>query len=106
MIFEAGGREVQQQGTATSPTSSSRSRPAKTFDLRQRPSSTVMQLVHTEVVTRDPWSLGIGDEYQAVVRLWCGACSAEDHRDIIFCEPPHELGRNGPPIGWLMGPDA
>ena len=24
--------------------------------------------------------------------LWCGTCSAEDHRDSRFYEPPHQVG--------------
>ena len=28
------------------------------------------------------------------VTLWCGTCSAEDHRDTRFYEPPHEVGHN------------
>jgi len=34
------------------------------------------------------------------VTLWRGACSAEDHRDTRFYEPPHEVGHNRPLSGW------
>jgi hypothetical protein len=40
------------------------------------------------------------------VALSCGACSAEDHRDTIFYEPPHEVGHNGLPNDWVMQPDV
>lgn len=40
------------------------------------------------------------------VTLWCGACSAEDHRDTRFYEPPHEAGHNHPLSGWVTRPDA
>jgi hypothetical protein len=40
------------------------------------------------------------------VTLWCGACSAEDHRDTRFYEPPHEVDRNRPLSGWMTRPDA
>jgi hypothetical protein len=42
---------VQQQGAATAPTSSDLSRPAKASHLHQRPSVTVVRLVHTEEIT-------------------------------------------------------
>ena len=38
--------------------------------------------------------------------LWCGTCSAEDHRDTRFYEPPHEVGHNRPLSGWMTRPDA
>ena len=41
---------MQQQSAATAATSSDLSRPAKTSDLHQRPSTTSMRLVHTEEV--------------------------------------------------------
>jgi hypothetical protein len=34
------------------------------------------------------------------VTLGRGACSAEDHRDTRFYEPPHEVGHNRPLSGW------
>ena len=40
------------------------------------------------------------------VTLWCEACSAEDHRDTRFYEPPHQVGHNRPLSGWAMRPDA
>jgi hypothetical protein len=38
--------------------------------------------------------------------LWCGTCSAEDHRDTRFYEPPHQAGYRGPVSGWMTQPDA
>ncbi len=38
--------------------------------------------------------------------LWCGTCSAEDHRDTRFYEPPHQVGYSGPVSGWMTRPDA
>jgi hypothetical protein len=38
--------------------------------------------------------------------LWCGACSAEDHRDTRYYELPHEVGHNRPLNGWVRQPDA
>ena len=38
--------------------------------------------------------------------LWCGTCSAEDHRDTRFYEPPHQVGYGGPVSGWMTQPDA
>jgi len=38
--------------------------------------------------------------------LWCGTCSAEDHRDTRFYEPPHQVGYSGPVSGWMTQPDA
>ena len=40
------------------------------------------------------------------VTLWCGTCSAEDHRDTRFYEPPHQVGHNRPLSGWMTQPDA
>ena len=40
------------------------------------------------------------------VTLWCGTCSAEDHRDTRFYEPPHQVGHNRPLSGWVTRPDA
>ncbi len=40
------------------------------------------------------------------VTLWCGTCSAEDHRDTRFYEPPHQVGHNRPLSGWATRPDA
>ena len=36
----------------------------------------------------------------------CGTCSAEDHRDATFDEPPHQVGHNRPLSGWVTRPDA
>jgi hypothetical protein len=33
-------------------------------------------------------------------------CSAEDHRDTRFYEPPHQAGYSGPVTGWMIQPDA
>ena len=33
--------------------------------------------------------------------LWCGRCSAEDHRDTRFYEPPHQVSYSGPVSGWM-----
>ena len=38
--------------------------------------------------------------------LWCGMCSAEDHRDTRFYEPPHQVGYSGPVSGWMTRTDA
>jgi len=38
--------------------------------------------------------------------LWCGTCSAEDHRDTRFYEPPHQVGYSGPVSGWMTQPDT
>ena len=38
--------------------------------------------------------------------LRCGACSAEDHRDTRFYEPPHQISHNRPLSGWATRPDA
>ena len=38
--------------------------------------------------------------------LWCGRCSAEDHRDTRFYEPPHQVSYSGPVSGWMTRPDA
>ena len=38
--------------------------------------------------------------------LWCGTCSAEDHRDTRFYEPPHQVSYSGPVSGWMTRPDA
>jgi hypothetical protein len=38
--------------------------------------------------------------------LWCGRCSAEDHRDTRFYEPPHQVSYSGPVSGWMTQPDA
>jgi hypothetical protein len=38
--------------------------------------------------------------------LWCGTCSAEDHRDARFYEPPHQAGCSGPVSGWMTRLDA
>lgn len=38
--------------------------------------------------------------------LWCGTCSAEDHRDTRFYEPPHQVKYSGPVSGWMTQPDA
>jgi hypothetical protein len=38
--------------------------------------------------------------------VWCGTCSAEDHRDTRFYEPPHEVGHNCPLSGSVTRPDA
>jgi hypothetical protein len=43
--------QAQQEGTATLPTDIDLIRPVQAFELRQRPRSTSMQLVHTEEVT-------------------------------------------------------
>ena len=40
------------------------------------------------------------------VTLWCGTCSAGDHRDTRFYEPPHQVGYNRPLSGWATRPDA
>ena len=40
------------------------------------------------------------------VTLWCGTCSAEDHRDTRFYEPPHHVGHNRPLSGWATRPDV
>ncbi len=40
------------------------------------------------------------------VTPWCGTCSAEDHRDTRFYEPPHEVGHNPPLSGWMTWPEA
>lgn len=37
--------------------------------------------------------------------LWCGTCSAEDHRDSTFYEPPHDTGHR-PLSGWATRPNA
>src|SRR6266568_3208583 len=47
-----------------------------------------------------------GDRGMGHITLWCGACSAEDHRDTVFYEPPHELGHDDLPRGWMTRPDA
>jgi hypothetical protein len=39
------------------------------------------------------------------VTLRCGMCSDQDHRDTVFCEPPHDLGHR-PVSGWMTRPDA
>ena len=44
-------REVQQQSAATAPHDTDPIRPPKSSDLRQRPLTTSMRLVHTEEVT-------------------------------------------------------
>lgn len=36
----------------------------------------------------------------------CGTCSAEDHRDTTYYEPPHQVGHNRPLSGWVTRPDA
>ena len=36
----------------------------------------------------------------------CGTCSAEDHRDTTFYEPPHQADHNRPLSGWVTRPDA
>jgi hypothetical protein len=38
--------------------------------------------------------------------LWCGTCSAEDHRDTRFYEPPHQVSYSGPVSGWMTRPDG
>jgi hypothetical protein len=38
--------------------------------------------------------------------LWCGRCSAGDHRDTRFYEPPHQVSYSGPVSGWMTRPDA
>src|SRR5258708_40082488 len=38
--------------------------------------------------------------------LWCGTCSAEDHLDTRFYEPPHQVSYSGPVSGWMTQPDA
>jgi hypothetical protein len=38
--------------------------------------------------------------------LWCGTCSAEDHRDTRFYEPPHQVSYSGPVSGWMTRPDV
>src|SRR6266436_10391461 len=43
--------QVQQESTATLPTDIDLIRPVQASDLRQRPRSTSLQLVHTEVIT-------------------------------------------------------
>ena len=43
-------RWVQQMSTATYPPGTDLMRPKQALDLRQRPASTSMQLVHTEVI--------------------------------------------------------
>jgi hypothetical protein len=40
------------------------------------------------------------------VTLWCGTCSAEDHRDTRFYEPPHQVSYSGPVSGWMTRPDG
>jgi hypothetical protein len=50
--------------------------------------------------SREP---GPGDGH---LTLWCGTCSAQDHRDTRFCEPPHQVGYNGPVSGWMTQPDV
>src|SRR6266436_5844860 len=48
---------VQQESTATLPTSTDLIRPAQACDLHQRPSLTAMRLVHTEeVASRGRWA--------------------------------------------------
>ena len=46
--------QVQQESTATLPTDIDLIRPVQASDLRQRPRSTSLQLVHTEVITSHP----------------------------------------------------
>jgi hypothetical protein len=38
--------------------------------------------------------------------VWCGTCSAEDHRDATYYEPPHQVSHNRPLSGWVTKPDA
>src|SRR5580704_16225412 len=38
--------------------------------------------------------------------LWCGTCSAQDHRDTRFYEPPHEVGHHHPLSGRVTGSHA
>jgi hypothetical protein len=38
--------------------------------------------------------------------VWCGTCSAENHRDATFYEPPHQVGHSRPLSGWVTRPDA
>jgi len=38
--------------------------------------------------------------------LWCGMCTAGDHWDTRFYEPPHQAGHSGPVSGWMTQPDA
>jgi hypothetical protein len=38
--------------------------------------------------------------------VWCGTCSAEDHRDVTFYEPPHQVGHSRPLSGWVTRPVA
>lgn len=47
-------RGEQQESTATWPSRIDLTRPARAYDLHQRPTSTGMQLVHTEGVARHP----------------------------------------------------
>jgi len=35
-----------------------------------------------------------------------GACSAEDHRDTMFYEAPHQVGHDGLLSGWVMRPET
>src|SRR5258708_31162580 len=43
--------QIQQENTATRPTDIDLIRPVQAFDLRQRPRSTSLQLVHTEALS-------------------------------------------------------
>ena len=38
--------------------------------------------------------------------VWCGTCSAEDHRDTTFYEPPHQVGHSHTLSGWVTRPDV
>src|SRR5690348_10798916 len=35
-----------------------------------------------------------------------GTCSAKDHRDTRFYEPPHQISYSGPVSGWMTRPDT
>jgi hypothetical protein len=90
-------RAVQQTNTATSSAKTDLMRPTQTDDLRQRPASTFLPLVHTEVVDGQLFR-ATGARYQSVSRLLYG------RRGMAMRSPSHPAGRGSD--GLPSGPNS
>jgi hypothetical protein len=67
-----------------------------------------LPLVHTEEVPCicEPARAAERGRGMGHLTLWCGTCSAEDHRGTMLYEPPHEIGHSGVLSNWTTRPDA